>query len=213
VLDLGVGSGRTTQALLPMAGAYCGCDLAPQMLALARRRFPEASFVLRDIRQLIGIEGAPFDFVLSSCNLFGALAHEERMQVLRDVHDLLTPGGMLIFSAHNRRWAGAGRGPKISLPSQPYAALRRIVGHAIDMRNYWRMRSFEQRHDDYAMLRDISHRWLGVFYYIDRESQERQLRSIGYDVREVVDRNGQPLAPGADTSRDASLHFVCVKRG
>jgi SAM-dependent methyltransferase len=213
VLDLGVGSGRTTPALLPISADYRGCDLAPPMLDLARVRFPQATFIERDIRDLTGIEGAPFDFILASCNLFDALPHEERMQVLRDVHALLTPGGMLIFSAHNRCWKKAGSGPQFALPSHPYAAVRRIVGHAIDLRNFRRMRAFEQVHGDHAMLRDISHRWLGVFYYTDRDNQEHQLRSIGYEVREVVGLNGEALAPGADTRDEASLHYVCVKQG
>jgi SAM-dependent methyltransferase len=36
VLDLGVGAGRTTQYLAPLAADYLGIDVSPAMLALAR---------------------------------------------------------------------------------------------------------------------------------------------------------------------------------
>src|SRR3954451_20915155 len=43
-----------------------------------------------------------FRFHLRSVKLLSAFNHEERMQIIRRVHNLLTPGGLFAFSAHNR---------------------------------------------------------------------------------------------------------------
>ena len=59
VLDLGVGSGRTTRFLLPFAGSYTGVDLSPQMIARARRGFPKARLLEMDIRELAALSAAP----------------------------------------------------------------------------------------------------------------------------------------------------------
>ena len=52
LLDLGVGTGRTTKPLLPLVGEYIGIDRSQPMLALARRNFPTATFLDLDVRAI-----------------------------------------------------------------------------------------------------------------------------------------------------------------
>jgi SAM-dependent methyltransferase len=66
ILDVGCGLGDLYGYLRSQGIAmhYTGYDLLPEMLAHARRRYPEASFAVRDILQGLGDEC--FDYILSS---------------------------------------------------------------------------------------------------------------------------------------------------
>ena len=66
VLDIGCGVGDLYHALRRRGSAvtYTGFDILPEMVAHARRRFPEAQFEVRDVLQGLGPER--FDYVLCS---------------------------------------------------------------------------------------------------------------------------------------------------
>jgi hypothetical protein len=100
------------------------------------------------------------------------------MQIIRRVHNLLTPGGLFAFSAHNRDWKYAGGHP-VSKPLRP----RNIVDalHPMSWVNYLSRRKLRREEADYAILNDEAHRWQGVFYYITPDAQARQLESGGLE--------------------------------
>jgi ubiquinone/menaquinone biosynthesis C-methylase UbiE len=88
-LDVGTGTGagaRMIHARFPDAQVV-GVDLAPQMLAEARRLVPEASFVEGDASDL------PFDDVS-----FDLVAHQNMIPFLDEVARVLRPGGWTIFA-------------------------------------------------------------------------------------------------------------------
>src|SRR5947209_12037564 len=48
LLDLGVGTGRTSPYLAGIAGRYLGADVSPGMVAVAANRFPDLEFAVAD---------------------------------------------------------------------------------------------------------------------------------------------------------------------
>ena len=207
ILDLGVGSGRTTAFLLPTATAYLGIDIAAPMLAAARAAFPSAAFELMDLREIGRLGEGQFDFVNGSWAILSAFTHAERLQILRDLHRLLSPNGVFYFSAHNRGWRCAGLPPLNRWSFRP----RRIL-EGIDPRNwmnYLRLRHLRREEEDYAIFNDSGHHWQGLFYYIDRHAQARQLAANGFSLIDCIGENGRVLTDGDDVSRDGLLHYVC----
>lgn len=109
VLDLGSGSGQDAYALSQLVGAkgqVVGIDMTPEQLAVARAHqgwhaekfgFANVSFIEGDIEALdqLALEPASFDVVISNCviNLV-----EDKEAVLRQVHQLLKPGGEFYFA-------------------------------------------------------------------------------------------------------------------
>ncbi|MCB1865748.1 MAG: malonyl-ACP O-methyltransferase BioC [Chromatiales bacterium] len=103
VLDLGSGTGETTEAL---AAALPGAritelDFAPAMLARARSRVPwgarlkrRRAFVCADCRRL-PFADASFDFVFSNLALQWAPDADAQY---REIARVLAPGGLLLFS-------------------------------------------------------------------------------------------------------------------
>src|SRR5690348_17274690 len=61
ILDLGVGGGRTTAFLAPLAGDYVGVDYSREMVERCRKRFPAARFEIADAADLSRFADASFD--------------------------------------------------------------------------------------------------------------------------------------------------------
>ncbi|MBY8877115.1 class I SAM-dependent DNA methyltransferase [Actinacidiphila acidipaludis] len=101
VLDLACGTGMPTARQLTDGGLrVTGIDLSPRMLELARRNVPEAEFVRADMGDLVGggaLAGGSFAGVAAFFALL-MLPRPEIPYLLRTVHDLLEPGGLLALS-------------------------------------------------------------------------------------------------------------------
>lgn len=211
VLDLGVGSGRTTRYLAPLARRYVGIDVSEPMLALARREAPAAEFLSLDLRALATLPPGTFDFIFGPYNVLDALDHDSREQAVRDCRALLADGGMLVFSAHNRNHVDAGRPPRRPSGRGLVRNLLDVRHYAVAMTNYWRLRGLRREETEYALFNDISHAWKGVFYYVSRQAQVRLLAGAGFETLEVLGEDGRALPPGADDRGHGCLHYVCRK--
>lgn len=85
VLDLGCGL-ADFYAYLKECGIevrYTGYDITPEFIGLAKERYPEAHFEVRDIQA----EGIPerFDYIISSQTFNNRFAHEDNLRLMQDV--------------------------------------------------------------------------------------------------------------------------------
>jgi SAM-dependent methyltransferase len=210
LLDLGVGTGRTTRPLLPVVSDYVGIDRAQPMLALARRNFPTATFLDMDVRAIAEFGPARFDFVLGALAILSAFDHGERLAIIHAARHILTPGGYFAFSFHNRSWKRAGGTPIHARSWHPREIVTSL--HPQSWSNYLRLKKSTRETDEYAILVDQAHRWSGLFYFIDLENQTRQLEAAGFEVVARYGENGRAIDESSDTSRDGLLNLVCRAR-
>lgn len=104
ILDLGVGGGRTTPYLSSIAGRYIGGDYAPSMIAECQKKYPHLEFQVVDAADLSRFANASFDAVIMAFNTVdNIIPGESRLKALREIHRVLKPNGILIFSSHNMR--------------------------------------------------------------------------------------------------------------
>jgi SAM-dependent methyltransferase len=103
VLDLGVGTGRTTPWLTERGASYVGIDYAPAMVDAARRAHPAADLRVGDASDLSDFDDGSFDVVVFSYNGIDYLADDARERCLDEVRRVLVPGGTYVFSTHNPR--------------------------------------------------------------------------------------------------------------
>jgi ubiquinone/menaquinone biosynthesis C-methylase UbiE len=98
VLELACGPGNITHYLLNKRPdlRILGTDLAPNMLELARRNNPGATFQLLDARNLSSL-GRTFDAIMCGFCL-PYLTPEEAITLIRDAAGVLSPGGVLYLS-------------------------------------------------------------------------------------------------------------------
>jgi SAM-dependent methyltransferase len=102
ILDVGVGGGRTTTALRLLSDDYLAIDYTPEMVAVCRRNHPEAHVELGDVRDLTWLPDGRFALVVFSFNGLDAVDHEDRQRALSEMSRVLMPGGLLVYSTHNK---------------------------------------------------------------------------------------------------------------
>lgn len=125
VLDLGVGTGRTTELLSELAGDYLGIDIAPNMVQRARDLHPEVRFEVGDATHLEGIDDAAFDVVVFSFNGIDYIVDRAgRDRALDEVRRVLRPGGTFVFSSHDPRAVIARRNVELGPRGVAVAALQ-----------------------------------------------------------------------------------------
>ena len=69
VLDIGCGTGRWAESLLPTVAAYLGLDFSESLLVMARKRIPDATFQAVNVAHLRADElslPAPFSLIICS---------------------------------------------------------------------------------------------------------------------------------------------------
>jgi SAM-dependent methyltransferase len=102
-LDFACGTARITQIIEPFAHEAIGVDISPTMLEQARRKLPHVRFVERDLtRDRAGIARLN---LISSFRFFGDAQDELRRGALAAMHELLVPGGYLVFNLHLNPWS------------------------------------------------------------------------------------------------------------
>lgn len=101
VVDLACGSGILSQPLGEAGFDVLGIDLSPDMLALARRRAPTATFVQGSLLSAelpscvaVAIVGEGINYLFDGSHSKRALA-----KLFVRIHGALSPGGVLLFDA------------------------------------------------------------------------------------------------------------------
>jgi SAM-dependent methyltransferase len=219
VLDLGCGGGRVLSYLVRIGADAYGLDISAAMVEHCRRTIPGAKVILGDVASLKEHVTGRFDAILAPDNLLDVFSDAERRLVLGQIHELLEPDGILIFSSHDLahidepRTARAARGSMLRrlVTSSPVELVRGVVGRFVAVRNRRRLAPLQERHADHAIVNDPSHNYSLLHYYIRRDDEERQLNELGYDLIECLDTEGNTV-PAGGSGRVDYLHYVARPR-
>jgi SAM-dependent methyltransferase len=96
VADVGCGSGRITRILADLGLDVFGVDLAPEMIRLAQRLYPDLPF---SIGSMLTLDAA--DASLGGVLAYYSIIHvprEHRLAVFREFHRALVPAGVLMLA-------------------------------------------------------------------------------------------------------------------
>jgi SAM-dependent methyltransferase len=209
ILDIGVGGGRTVEALRAISADYLGIDYSQDMVDACRQRFPGVRFELADARSMSAVADDSIFLAVFSCNGIGMVSHADRLQILREVRRVLQPGGIFVFSTHNRNSPGYRRGfqfPQLQWTLHPLRAVVRLsrfaAQTALRLRNRRRFRPHEVHADDYSVINDVCHHYGTMLYYVTLEKQRWQLEDAGFERdAEAFDLDGRPVHD--DTAHDS----------
>ena len=202
VLDIGVGTGRTTAYIAPLARRYEGIDYSPVMIDYFRHRLPDVAAQLGDMRDLSMFERGSFDLVLASNCVIDAVSHEDRIRALSEVWRVLRPQGYLIFSSHNRNYDKAFEGPRPHISRNPGTTLRNLIVWGRQLVHHAQTARFRRVEPEYALLTDEGHDFACLHYYVEASVQQQQLTELKFHVVDMLNHLGQSLAP-ADESRES----------
>jgi SAM-dependent methyltransferase len=210
ILDIGVGAGRTTEYLMPLADRYVGIDISPAMIAYCRRRFPSGSFEVCSATDLSRFANHPFDVVLFSYNGLDCLDHTGRLRALDEIRHTLVANGLFVFSAHNRAIQPPRPWKRELELSRPFRSAKTLMLLPRAIVNHLRKKSFEIQEEEYAVLNDQAHGFNLLHYYISIERQVMQLETAGFRSAEAVGLDGRWLQPHDwPTAQDAWIYYTC----
>ncbi len=102
VLNIGCGAGREAFALAEAGFEVVGIDVAPPMIAEAKRHAQTSGIPIQfDVKDATTLDYPPksFDYMWISAAVYSHIPSRQlRIQTLKKINDLLTPNGMLFFS-------------------------------------------------------------------------------------------------------------------
>jgi SAM-dependent methyltransferase len=216
VLDIGVGGGRTVRALREVSSKYLGIDNSAAMVSACQRRFPQARFQVMDARAMTPLPDASVHLAMFSCNGIGMVSHEDRLLILREVFQVLEPGGVFLFSTHNQNSPEHRAGfqwPDFEMSRNPARLLVRMArfGRQVPLRWMRRrqLQALEIRTPHYSVINDVCHDYGVMLYYIGLRQQREQLQALGFEANAVAfDLQGRQIA---DDTADNSIMLVARK--
>jgi SAM-dependent methyltransferase len=213
VLDIGIGAGRSTQFLFPLASEYIGVDYSDSMVSEAARHYPLARVEQQDARDLSAYGDATFNMVIFSFNGLDCLAHDGRMKSLAEIRRVLKPGGIFAFSSHNRRkprvapWSLEN----IDLSKHPLRMWRNVCLYLTGIRNWMSSRADATQTEEYELRHDSGNSFMVPMYYIDKASQRGQLEHASFSLEKIYDAKGKSVdALEADVT-SSWIFFVARK--
>ena len=216
ILDIGVGGGRTVLALTEISNNYLGIDNSAEMIGACQKRFVGRKFLELDARSMPNLPAASVHLAMFSCNGLGMVSHLDRLLILQEVFRLLEPGGVFLFSTHNRNSPDHAAGyqwPAFEASVNPARSLVRLLRFLKQVPLRWirrqRFRSLEVHTPHYSVINDACHDYGVMLYYISLAEQRRQLEALGFESEALAyDLSGQRAK---EESTDSSLMLVARK--
>lgn len=213
MLDIGIGTGRSTHTFGAIAGKYVGIDYAEEMVKATRRVVPESEDVALhhcDARDLSKYYDQRFDFAMFSLNGLDSVSHEDRRRILQEVRKVLTPDGYFFFSTHSVRAFSRTRPLppfKLSKPQSLYHFSKAVLFNSRLKRTHRNMLEEEVRQRDWAILKTGDHDFKIDIYHINPLYQIQELTKLGFRIDTILDTNGQKADPASTTAE--WLYFLC----
>lgn len=213
VLEFGSGGGRMTSYLIEIADTVHGVDIADDMVTHCREQYPTGTFVQEDLRNLSAWDSDVWDAIYSGCPTFDTLSCTERDALFADVARLLRPGGLFIFSSHNRGTVPLVKKPWDLVCVRPHRLARWLVRRPRAILNYSRITAFQRIEEDYAIVVDEALDYSLLQIYIGRDAQQRQLAKHGLLLLDCFDDDGAPIDVHGTASWSVSLTYVARSAG
>ncbi len=211
ILDIGCGAGRTSSYFRNFTSRYVGVDYSKPMVDFCAHQYPSVAFKHCDVRDLSCFGDNEFDFVIFSYNGIDYIDHDGRIQALMEIHRVLKKGGVFVFSTHNRKFKNIVTQPSLQFTYNPVELVRNIINYFRQVNNRKELSSKEVRNENYAILNDSGSNFGLLTYYIDINSQGKQLTEAGFRLLEQFQLNGQTLPLDKDDSDSCWIYFVTEK--
>jgi ubiquinone/menaquinone biosynthesis C-methylase UbiE len=214
LLDIGIGAGRSTRFLIPLAGSYVGVDYSSEMVKESSVHFPDARLEVRDARDLSAYANAEFDVVVFSFNGMDCLSHEGRLQAMNEIQRVLKPGGLFAFSSHNRdrQEVKPYALQNLILSKHPISLLKNLAQFWRGIRNWQHSSKLRDENAEYSLRSDSSNLFTTPLYYISKDAVCQQLERHGFQVEAMYDRKGQRTNIGEFDAISGWFFFASRKR-
>ncbi|HVU74092.1 MAG TPA: class I SAM-dependent methyltransferase [Mycobacteriales bacterium] len=237
ILDIGVGSGRTTTWLRLLTDDYVGIDYTQGMVEQAAARHPDADIRHGDARDLSEFADASFDALNFSFSGIDAVGHDDRARVLSEMARVLKPGGVALYSTFNRSGPDFARTPlkKGELPWQvgslqgswtprPVRLAKTLLRTARDpgrpLREYKTWKALHEQgeaHATWGMAPLGAHGYGLLIHWVTPVGARAEAAAVGLDVELLIAAEGPTLYEATtgltgDVSSARWFHVIARRR-
>ena len=104
MLDIGIGTGRTTHFFAKYFDKYVGIDYAGNMIKFAKEKYKDksnCSFYELDATNMSIFNDNEFDFILFSFNGLDCVTIDDRIKILKEIKRVAKNGAIFSYSTHN----------------------------------------------------------------------------------------------------------------
>lgn len=219
ILDIGVGAGRTIPLMTAISPHYTGIDYTAKLLDQARVRHPGIDLRYMDARDMVELPSDHYALTAFSWNGIDCVDYEDRTRILKEMYRVTRPGGLVVFSSHNREGPGFQETIWKLLPRfspNPlrfgWRTLRALRVFPLAAYNYARHVRLHRDYPGYSIKTAGAHYFGIVIVYTTLPEQRRQLTSLGFEIDAVFGScDGKRIAADKNTSDAFWFHFIARK--
>jgi SAM-dependent methyltransferase len=221
ILDIGVGAGRTVQLLRAISSDYTGVDYTQRLLDICREQNPGVDLRWMDARDMSSLSSDHYALTQFSCNGIDCVDWNDRVKILSEMKRVTRPGGLIVYSSHNRHGPGYREPFSRILPRFTFNPVklgwriaRAMPRIPVASYNYLRHAGLTRDYDGYSIATAAAHNFGIVIIYTTLEKEKQQLRELGLELEAVYGSVDQRALPHDAIDSDAWwLHFVVRKPG
>lgn len=221
VLDIGVGTGRTTALLRLLTEDYIGIDYVPVMIEQARSAMPGNDLRVGNVLDLGEFDDGSQTLVFFSYNGLDSIDHDSRPTALAEMARVTAPGGYVVYSTLNLESPHRARMPWTPPPRPTekgveglvlwaYRAFRSTVLFPLNIVNRRRKLKMSKSGDGWASLPAPGAGWRLVLHFTTLERAKREIAAAGLVLERVIAINGQEITDHDST--DATYFYLVTRR-
>lgn len=219
LLDVGVGAGRTVPLMQAMSSDYTAVDYTEKLVGLCRERYPTLDVRWMDARDMSALPSNHYAFVQFSWNGIDCVDHEDRIRILEEMKRVTRPGGLILYSSHNRQGPGY-REPfsrilpvftlnPLKLGWRTWKSLKRLPAASV---NYVKHARLTRDFEGYSVATAAAHNFGIVIVYTTLEHERQVMSELGLEIEAIFGSTDTKRIPNDAQSHDAWwLHFIAKK--
>ncbi len=210
MLDIGIGSGRTTAFFAPLVYEYTGIDYGENFINVCKKRFsehPGYRFLNCDVTDMGVFNDNYFDLAFFSYNGLDSVSHSQRISAYKEIKRVLKQSGCFIFSAHNLN--SINKLYKIKDGASFIGTIKSIAKTLILIA----LNGFPKRFATlpHSHIVDGTHRFKLSLYYIRPHEQVKQLTEAGFTNIEVISMHTGEVIPENEYQQNSDpwVYYLC----
>ncbi|BBZ78234.1 hypothetical protein MANY_35710 [Mycolicibacterium anyangense] len=221
ILDVGMGTGRTTPLLALLTDDYVGIDYAPNMVREAKAVLPGFDLRVGDVRNLredFGDESKALVFF--SFNGLDCLDHATRPEALEQMAHVVAPGGYLVYSTLNLESPHPGKRPWTPPEPPPQRGIERPVRWTYrwlqwalqmpsNLKNWRHAQSSRKAGDGWANEPSPGSHWQLILHFTTLARAKAEVAATGLVLERVITLDGVDVTNADSTD---ALYFYLVAR-
>jgi ubiquinone/menaquinone biosynthesis C-methylase UbiE len=212
MLDIGVGTGRTTNYFAPLTMEYVGIDISENMIKFCNNKFEENEkwrFEVADAKNLESFTDNSFDFVLFSFNGLDCITSgiKDRNKALREIRRVTKKRGFFCFSAHNLNYIWR----YCQIGSLNIREIRRILLLRLNNSKSWKDLRKQNGNRTHKVMKVVGHDMIVPLLILTPKTQIAILSELGYKKIQVFDIEGKHLELSSiyENDIDYSFYYLC----